>query len=121
MPKTKGHIDEIEKINNDGNTFLVLTIDGTEYYLHDNDKFGAANEGDDVRIDFTENQKGDKTYRNINEIHPIGASSEETSDRLAEWRKKAKALELSILYKEKIGTEDSVSEMADKFVDYMSS
>lgn len=116
MPKTKGHIDEIEKIRSDSNTFLVVTIDGTEYYLHDNDKFNDISEGDDIRIDFTKNEKGDKIYRNINEI---STPSEENSNKSAKWQKRAKALELGILYKKNIGTEANVSEMADRFVEYI--
>lgn len=119
MPSTQGKIEEIEKVNSNGNKFRVVTIDGTEYYLHDNDLFNSVEEGKEVGIEFTSNEKGDKVYRNINEISNVQTSSSEESSGTASWQKKARALELGIMYKDKIGTDDSVSEMAELFLDFM--
>lgn len=124
MPKTKGHIDEIEKINNDGNTFLVLTIDGTEFYLHDNSLFGKVSEGDDIRVEFEKNESSGKTYRNINEVSGAGSHSGSFDEggesvSMPNWERRARALELGIMYKDKIGTDKKVSEMANIFLDFM--
>lgn len=124
MPKTEGHIEEINKINNDGNTFLVLTIDGTEFYLHDNSLFNEVSEGDDIGVQFEKNESGGNVYRNINEINHLGASSGKFEGRgettsMPNWERKAKALELGIMYKDKIGTDKKVSEMADVFLNFM--
>lgn len=121
MPQIQGNIEEINKINNDGNTFLVLTIDGTEFYLHDNGLFGEVNEGDDITAQFGKNESGGNVYRNINEIGTAGSSSESSggSTGMPNWERRARALELGIMYKDKIGTDKKVSEMANVFLDFM--
>jgi len=118
MPKTKGTVDDVQPRDKDGNKYLILKIDGKKFYLHDNDKFSNAQEGDTVNVEFNKNESGDKIFRNIQEIDSIEKSS--SGDGTAPgWEKRARALELGIQYVSNIDGDKKVSETADMFLDYM--
>lgn len=115
MPNTTGKIEEVESINKDGNRFLVVTIDGTDFYCHNGELFDKITEGKQVEIEFTKNDSGNKIYRNIQSVNV----REESSEGSPAWEKKARALELGIQYVDKVNGDENVRDMADIFIDYM--